>query len=137
MRNQGGSLRISLAAVLLAGLFVAAGSAVANPSATSHAFVAQGSAEQVYVTGAAPGARMALLNRSGHQVATKAADSLGGLIFYGVPPGTGYRVRLLPKGPESGPVTVHSQQSAPWDPKVYDQSIPDQGYGYLTTRDGT
>jgi predicted acyl esterase len=46
-------------------------------------------------------------------------------------------VRQLPHGPQSGPITVHSEQSAPWNPKVYDQSVPDQGYGYLTTRDGT
>ncbi|MDQ1508278.1 MAG: uncharacterized protein QOG50_122, partial [Actinomycetota bacterium] len=27
--------------------------------------------------------------------------------------------------------------AAPWDPAIYNQSIPDNGYGYLTTRDGT
>jgi predicted acyl esterase len=100
------------------------------------AFVARGSAGQVYATGVTGGASVALVDGSGHTVATKAADPLGGVVFYAVTPGTGYRVRLS-GGAESGPVTVHSEQSAPWDPSVYGQSIPGQGYGYLTTRDGT
>ena len=37
----------------------------------------------------------------------------------------------------SGPITVHSDAAAPWDPSIYNQSIPDNGYTYLTTRDGT
>ncbi len=38
---------------------------------------------------------------------------------------------------KSAALTVHSEQAAPWNPGVYNQSIPDNGYGYLTTRDGT
>ena len=136
MRSHTASLRITLAGVLIAGLFVAA-AAVASPAASGYGFTARGSVRQVYVTGVGAGARATLLDGSGHRVATKAADSLGGLVFYGVKPAAGYRVRVLPHGPESGPITVHTARSAPWDPKVYDQSIPDQGYGYLTTRDGT
>jgi predicted acyl esterase len=109
-------------------------SGTANAAAT---FSANGSAEQVYVTGLAPNARMALVNAHGRKVATKSADSLGGLLFRNVSPGTGYRVRLLPSGPSSGPLTVYSDQSAPWDPGVYNQTLPTDGYGYLTTRDGT
>jgi predicted acyl esterase len=105
--------------------------------AATPSFSAHGSAEQVYVTGLRGGARMELLNRRGRVVARKRADSLGGLIFYGVRPGIRYRVRLLPRGPESGPITVHSDADAPWDPGIYNQSIPDDGYSYLTTRDGT
>jgi predicted acyl esterase len=137
VRTNGAPLRISLAATLIAGLLVTAATAIASPQAKVPAFTAQGSAEQVYVTGVAPGSRAELLNRSGHRVATKAATSLGGLIFYGVKPGTGYRVHLLPKGTTSGPITVHSNQPAQWNPDIYKQSIPDQGYGYLATRDGT
>ena len=44
---------------------------------------------------------------------------------------------LASDGEESGPLTVHSDAAAPWDPSIYKQSIPDDGYGYLTTRDGT
>ncbi len=40
-------------------------------------------------------------------------------------------------GETSEPITVHNGASAPWDPEIYDQSIPDNGYTYLKTRDGT
>jgi predicted acyl esterase len=105
-------------------------------SATASAFSANGSVEQVYVTGLAPGAEMSLLRSGGETVSTQSADSLGGLLFRGVPPGTGYKVRLLSNSEESGPITVQAPASLPWDPTVYSQSIPSSGYTYLTTRDG-
>ena len=40
-------------------------------------------------------------------------------------------------GAASPPLTVISDQAAPPDTGVYGQSIPSDGYGYLTTRDGT
>ena len=106
-------------------------------AANASAFEAHGSAEQVYVTGLAPDAQMSLLNSSGATVYTQQADSLGGLLFRNVAPGSRYRVRLSSSGEESGPITVHTDASAPWDPSIYEQSIPDNGYTYLTTRDGT
>ena len=106
-------------------------------AASASAFTAQGSAEQVYVTGVAPGAQMSLLSSNGATVSTQNADSLGGLLFREVKPGKGYRVSLTSTGETSGPITVHSDAAAPWDPGIYDQSIADNGYTYLTTRDGT
>jgi predicted acyl esterase len=133
-----------VAAALAAGLLAAAGAsaAVRHASAARAAgstptFTARGSAEQVYVTGLAPYARISLLRRGGRTLTTQRADSLGGLLFRTVPPGSGYRVRLYPHGAKSGPITVHANAAAPWDPSVYSQSIPDSGYTYLTTRDGT
>jgi uncharacterized protein len=123
-------------AVLLAGLLACAGAAAPSAFAATPAFSAHGSAEQVYVTGLAAGERTQLLGAKGRTVATKRADSLGGLIFYSVKPGSGYRVRAASGGPESAPITVHSDQSAPWDPSIYNQPIADNGYSYLTTRDG-
>ncbi len=105
-------------------------------AASASAFNAQGSVEQVYVTGLAPNAGMSLLNRSGATVYTQNADSLGGLLFRNVTPGKGYRVSLTSTGEESGPITVHSDAAAPWDPSIYEQEISDNGYTYLTTRDG-
>ena len=135
MRTQGVRLKISLVAAVIAGL-AAASNALASPP-TVKSLTAHGSVGQVYVTDLTPGASVELVNRSGHKVTTKAADSLGGVVFYGVTPADGYRVRVMPRGPISNAVTVYSDRSAPWDPKVYDQQIPDQGYDYLTTRDGT
>ncbi len=115
-------------------------------AASASAFSANGSVEQVYVTGAAPNAQMSLLNSRGatvstvnpanEPVSTQRADSLGGLLFRKVKPGSGYRVLLNSTGEESSPITVHTDASEPWDPSVYNQEIPDNGYTYLTTRDG-
>jgi uncharacterized protein len=105
-------------------------------AAAASAFSAHASVEQVYVTGLAPSAQMSLL-RSNKTVSTQTADSLGGLLFRNVAPGKGYKVRLSSSGEESGPIRVRSQKAAAWDRKIYKQSIPDSGYGYLTTRDGT
>ena len=100
-------------------------------------FKAVGSAKQVYVTGLAPLAQMSLITPRGKTLYTQRADSLGGLLFRHVPPGKGYRVRLASNGQESALLTVHTDRAAPWDPGIYNQSIPSSGYGYLTTRDGT
>jgi uncharacterized protein len=122
--------------------------AYAGPaSAAEPSFRARGSVEQVYVTGATPGEQLTLLDNAGSTVETKEVNSLGGLLFRkddgdhtraddGVPPGSGYRVRAS-DGTESDPLTVLSTQSAPPSTDVYDQNIPSEGYGYLTTRDGT
>ena len=117
---------------LVAGLTAATGASGATP-----AFTAAGSARQVYVTGLAPAAQMSLLTSGGQTVATQNADAQGGLLFRDVTPADGYRVRLDADGEQSDPLTVHSEQAAPWDPAIYNQSIPSNGYGYLTTRDGT
>src|SRR6516165_3468580 len=95
-------------------LVIGASAAAADAQAPS--FTASGSAEQIHVVGLASLARMALLSRAGRTVASAQADSLGGLIFYNVRPGSGYRVRLLPHGSKSGPITVYSESDAPWDP---------------------
>jgi predicted acyl esterase len=106
-------------------------------SASASAFTVQGSVEQVDVTGLAADAQMSLLSNSGSTVYTQEADPQGGLLFRSVKPGSNYRVRLLATGETSGPFTVHTDASPPWDPSIYDQQIPDNGYTYLTTRDGT
>ena len=126
-------------AVVMLGLTQAA-AAAAVPKTAAHTspatFTATGSAREVEVTGLAPGQRVALLDARGRRVAHKAADSLGGLVFYNVRPASGYRVRAA-NGAQSPTLAVHSDASAPWDPSIYDQPISDSGYQYLTTRDGT
>jgi predicted acyl esterase len=124
-------------AMLAVDLALPGAAAAARAHSSAPSWSANGSAEQVYVTGLSPFERMELLSARGLRVAVKSADSLGGLIFYNVPPGAGYRVRVYPRGAESGPITVHSDADAPWDPQIYDQTIKDSGYQYLTTRDGT
>ncbi len=135
-QRLGRSLAAAVLAVLVSLVTVGGASAAAH-GAPAPTFVAQGSAEQVYVTGLAPSARTSLLSPRGKVLVTQRADSLGGLLFRNVKPGSGYRVRLAPHGAESGPLTVHSDAAAPWDPSVDNQTITDSGYQYLTTRDGT
>ncbi len=137
MRNHASSLRISLAVALIAGLFVGLTTATASPQAATEKFAAHGSAHQVYATGLTAGARVALLDSAGDRVATRTANELGGVLFRHVRPGDGYRVRQLPDGPRSGALTVHSNSPKQWNPDIYDQPIKDDGYGYMTTRDGT
>jgi predicted acyl esterase len=117
---------------VLAFILITAAGASAAPT-----FSAQGSVEQVYVTGLAPSAQASLLNSAGKAIATRQANSLGGLLFRNVTPGSGYRVRASADGSQSAPLTVLSTQSAPPSTAVYNQTIPASGYGYLTTRDGT
>ncbi len=124
-------------AVLTSVSLVVGLTAASRASASTPAFSAAGSAKQVYVTGLAPSAQASLITPAGQTLKTQRADSLGGLLFRDVPPATGYRVRRVSDGVQSGVLTVHSEQAAPWNPGVYNQSIPDNGYGYLTTRDGT
>src|SRR5215207_6867320 len=96
---------------------------VAAPSTAAAALRVTGSVEQVHVTGARPGAKLMLGQRS------QRAGKLGGAIFRNVKPGVhrvrGKRVRVLPA------------RSAPPSTKGYRQKLPSSGYGYLTTRDGT
>jgi uncharacterized protein len=110
---------------------------VARSAASTPPFNAVGSAEQVYATGLAPSAQASLLTSHGKTLSTQTADSLGGILFRNVRPGNGYRVVLSSDGEESAPLTVHTDAAAPWDPSIYNQAITDNGYQYLTTRDGT
>jgi uncharacterized protein len=119
---------LALALCALVGLLVCAGAADAR-------LLARGSAKQVQVTGVRSHARVTLLNRAGRKVASRRADSLGGVVFRGVKPGHGYRVRS--GHARSARFTVLSTRSAPPSSKLYRQKIPATGYGYLTTRDGT
>ena len=88
------------------------------------------------MTGLGPYARMSLLNPRGRKIATERADSLGGLLFRNVTPGSGYSVRLDPRGPKSGPLSVLTTRPAPPSSNVYNQTIKPSGYQYLATRDG-
>lgn len=118
-------------------MMLVAGSAAGPGASAATAFSAAGSVEQVYATGLEPGAQASLIAPDGSTMVTQNATSLGGILFRNVPPATGYRVRIVASGDESAPLVVHNDDAAPWNPSIYQQSIPSGGYGYLTTRDGT
>ncbi len=100
-------------------------------AAPAQAIEVRGSVEQVAVTGADPGAKLALTDSTGKTVARRTVNPLGATLFRNVKPGAGYQVG------DAAPMTVMPVQGAPPDTKVYDQQLPEKGYGYLTTRDGT
>jgi uncharacterized protein len=127
----------TVAAIVLSVCLAVSWLTVTRGAASAPSFDAVGSAEQVYVTGLAANAQASLISPDGSILYTQDADSLGGLLFQNVTPGSGYKVQLSSTGQESAPITVHSDAAAPWDPSIYDQKITDNGYQYLTTRDGT
>ena len=97
---------------------------------------ARGSAEQVQVTGATPGAAVKLLRRGG-TVDKQIAGELGGVVFRKLKPGSGYSVLDLATDARSAKLRVLTGRPAPRSEAIYDQSLPAGGYGYLKTRDGT
>ncbi|MBV9605132.1 MAG: hypothetical protein JO027_08495, partial [Solirubrobacterales bacterium] len=121
---------------LLGGLVAAVALALfAAPAAL--AFTAHGSVGQVWALGAHPGERLALLDARGRVVSVRAAGPLGGLVFRGLAPGAGYRVRDLGSGaPPTPTLTVLPDRSAPPSTSIYRQRLVRSGYGYLTVRDG-
>jgi len=120
---------------MLVALAAAAGGAQARIHGVPATFAAQGSAGQVYATGLARRRAVSLIGARGRVIATRRADSLGGVLFRRVAPGRGYRVRQA--GAQSGPLTVFGDRSGPPSTQIYDQKIAASGYGYLTTRDQT
>ncbi|HVY10275.1 MAG TPA: CocE/NonD family hydrolase [Mycobacteriales bacterium] len=127
---------VGTVAVLLAGTVAVGSATTAQAKEGSHP-AAHGGAKQVYATGLAPSARTTLVNSAGKVVASQPSDPQGGVVFRNVKPAAGYRVEQPSISAKSAAVTVHTEAAKPWDPKVYNQTIPDHGYGYLTTRDGT
>jgi predicted acyl esterase len=122
----------NLLRLTVAGALVAAG---VSAHAATPAVDAHGSIEQVYATGVAPHVPATLLDAHGKKLATVTTTPEGGVLFRKVKPGGGYRVKV--GSTTSAPVSVHPVASTPWDTSFYKQSITDDGYGYLTTRDGT
>ena len=120
----------SLVAAAVAALVFASSAAAAS-------FEAHGSVEQVYATGLPAGASTSLLDPAEHVIAIRSANDLGGVLFRNIEPGDGYHVRLDTTNETSDSLTVLTAQSAPPSTDAYNQTIPPDGYGYLTTRDGT
>lgn len=138
----------ALALVLAAG----AVATIAPAPAGAVTLVAQGSVQQVFVTGATPGATVDLLDGSGAMVASATADTQGAVVFGNdpvgempLPPGPGYRAR---QGSDTSPAVTVLDPSEHPDQSFYDGRhleiadaavLPDReiGYQYLQTRDGT
>lgn len=151
MTGQRGTARTIGAAMVI--VLVTALMELAAPApAGAVALQAQGSVNQVFVTGATPGAPVDLLDGSGAVVASGAADDQGAYVFGNdpgvetpVPAGGGYRVRE--GATTSAAVAVLDPADHP-DQSFYDAQAldiapagltqdPEVGFQYLETRDGT
>ena len=127
-----------MAAALVVALVTTAGVSAASAQAATPTFSAHGSAEQVYVTGLAPSARMSLLTPDGTTLVHPAGRLARRVCCSATCRRAAATACVLPgRRASPAPITVHSDAAAPWDPGIYNQSIPDNGYTYLTTRDGT
>ena len=146
MASRAKQLLGGLFAVVSIALLAFPGAAGATPAllafpgtAGATRLAVHGSVRQVWVLGARPGERLTLLNGRGRAVSERAAGPLGGVVFRGVAPGSGYRVRPAQGGqsaPATPTMTVLSDRPAPPSTRIYRQHIPRSGYGYLTVRDG-
>ena len=129
-------LLLSAPCALLAVLALAASTLAPAPAGAAAApdFTVQPSVDQVAVTGATMGAKVVLRDGDGKPVATRSVDALGSTLFRDVPAGAGYVVTV--DGTKSEPVTVLDPGATPPSTLYTGQQLAD-GYGYLTTRDGT
>ena len=88
-------------------------------------FTVHGSAEQVDVTGANPGALLELVNRNGVRVQSGRVDSLGGLLYRNVKPGAATGCSSWPGAAcRSQAFTVLSDRSAPPSTEIYTSGFP-------------
>jgi predicted acyl esterase len=135
-RTRNGAALLAVLVLVLVGLANLTGTQ-AQAQSEAAPFTARGSARQVYAVGLPAHAQVSLLDADGARVERRRADQQGGVLFRHVRPGTGYRVRQDASGETSEPLTVHGNSPRQWNESIYQQSLPTDGYGYLTTRDGT
>ena len=113
-----GSISLATALAALAITF----GCVAGAGAATSSLDARGSAEQVAVTGADPGATLTLVDGGGQTVATREVNDLGGALFRDVTPGGGYHVHQSSDGATTPAITVLTDDPAPPSTDIYDQS---------------
>lgn len=104
---------------------------VAPPAAVS----VRGGTEQVEVLGAAPGAEVSLRAPDGSEQSVT-ADANGAALFRRLTPGPGFVVTAGPGGGPPSTVTVLAETDHPAQ-SFYDAQSIGEGFGYITTRDGT
>ena len=106
--------------------------------AAEPSFVVRESLEQLQVSHAEADAELEVIDAEKNVVDSGFADYQGSLIFREVEPGDGYRV-VTPGFPrEASPaLRVLSVEASTPEQSFYDNQVLQEGYGYLTTRDGT
>jgi uncharacterized protein len=113
--------------------------AATNPTTTvplaKATFVVQPGTEQIAVLGDTPGDSLTVV-RGGDEVAHGTVDAQGSLLFRNLDPGDGYTIDSATAA--SDPVTVADPAvNPPADFYSSQPKLPEGGFGYITTRDGT
>ncbi len=108
------------------------------PQPAAAPLVVRGSVHQVQVLHAPTGAWALLFEPGGTVSQFKAVDSLGGALFHNVAAGDGYGIWIWGPGTSIVRQGIHvlSETETP-APSFYSGQHLNEGYGYLTTRDGT
>lgn len=120
---------------------VAGGTETTSPDGSDVApvdarFTLRPSVEQLHVIDADAGTPVDLLSGTGAVVGSGRTDDAGAHLFRSIPPGR-YRVRLETDPPQlSDEATVTAIDDVP-EASLYTGQVLDQGFGYITTRDGT
>lgn len=115
---------VAVCVCLSAGLVTSRAAATTPPPAAN--INVRGGTEQIEITGTAPGTTVSVAGQTG------TTDSLGSYLFRRVTPGT-YTVKVADA---DMPATVRSETDHPAQAFYDDQTIG-EGFGYITTRDGT
>jgi predicted acyl esterase len=119
---------------------LACGSDEESPTATHEdlGIRVRQSVEQLAVTHAQPGVTIELTDSTGAVIQSGTADALGSLMFREVPPASGYvvRTKTSPEQVRSGLRVMTVDESQPAQ-SFYDEQVLGEGFGYITTRDGT
>ena len=131
--------RLALCAVSAVALVAGALGTTSGASAADDppGFTLRPGTNQVYVLGATPGDELELLDGTGAVVETGTVDVQGSLAWRRLSVGP-YTVRVAgDPASESDPVTVTGFRSPPPPQSFYDAQTIDEGFHYITTRDGT
>jgi uncharacterized protein len=101
-------------------------------------FAVQGSVEQLAVTAAVPGAIVELWNADDQVIDRGTVDSQGSFLFRAIVPGSGYRVVQDDSGDRTiSPATTVLDPNVDPPQSFYEAQTINNGFGYITMRDGT
>ena len=132
------ALLATLVATLALTLVAPAGPAAGRmPAAGGAPFTVRSSVNQLHVLDASPGSALELVDATGGLAGTGTVDSAGSLMWRDLTPGS-YTVRTVAEPVvESDPATVTDFADPPPPEPFYAGQTLANGFGYLTTRDGT
>jgi len=138
---RGLATAVAALAFLGPALAVAAPPAGASSSSAGSGLHGNGSVDEAWLTGAAPGDSVTLV-RNGSPVANATnpgrADALGSLIVRNLAPGSGYAWHDTTSGARTGTFAVLAPGADPaTNSTLYTGQAMHQGLNYLTMRDGT